>query len=96
MPVLIPGFNTQRGAQVDIGDAAECRLRREATLRRERIDKLGVDRTMFDNCPLQRWSPEAECREPAFEDLRANATMQDKCDAWRELFQLTVKDCHGR
>lgn len=60
--------------------------RAEISLRRQRINELTVDRSRFDGCPLQRWSPEAEAREPEYQAIRTETTLAERMAAWRWFF----------
>lgn len=60
--------------------------RAEQLLRAQRIDALGVDRTVFARYPVPRWSPEAEAREPAWRQLRSDVTLGERIAVWRVWF----------
>lgn len=70
----------------------EARERRRAmAMRADRIDSLGVDRSMLVDYPegwMRPWSPEALAREPRLAALRSSTTTEARLEAFRALGKL--------
>jgi len=60
----------------------ESAILQERAARGARIDKLDVDRSHLIGAPLQHWSPEAESREPKFEEIRSTTSLAEKMEVW--------------
>ena len=64
-------------------DRETDRVAHESRSRAARVDALQVDRSFVAKVPIWPWSPEQAKYEPALIVIRAQATEQDKLDAWR-------------
>jgi hypothetical protein len=60
------------------------------TARDQRIDALHVDRSCVKGLAVPCWSPEAEEPEARLKEIREETTLQQRFDAWRSLFKLTL------
>ncbi len=66
-------------------DAATVQAR---AARNARIDALGVDRSRFKLMPVWHWCLEAQAPERALARDRADATFDERLDAWRRIVKL--------